>query len=192
MFSLWPLKYFLEKIFTDLKVNKANIRGMALFILICYLSVCSSWLRQRLWVCVGSLTLWAYLLLLRTSTKRWEMCKGINNLLFRCERFPVRFSIENRYLSVKFFIHPANEQTLLNHLTSESQHMLSLLLFFWKSGDAGVFCMATSNTGGLTIVAGQAPASGHTLHASREVVSSLSHTHRGNMHVQLGGGGQLN
>lgn len=43
----------------------------------------------------------------------------------------------------------------------------------------------------LTVVAGQAPAAGHTLRASREVVSGLSHTHRGNTHVHLGGAGQL-
>lgn len=40
-------------------------------------------------------------------------------------------------------------------------------------------------------MAGQAPAGGHTLHASGEVVSGLGHAHGGNTHVHLGGAGQL-
>lgn len=43
----------------------------------------------------------------------------------------------------------------------------------------------------LTVVAGQTPAAGHTLHATGEVVSGLSHTHGGHTHVHLGGAGQL-
>ncbi len=61
-----------------------------------------------------------------------------------------------------------------------SLHGPPLLFSDWP-GDAGA----------LTVVTGQAPAAGHTLHASREIVSSLSDTHRGNTHVHLCGGGQL-
>lgn len=43
----------------------------------------------------------------------------------------------------------------------------------------------------LTIVAGQAPTAGHTLHASGEVVSGRGHAHGGHACVQLGGAGQL-
>lgn len=43
----------------------------------------------------------------------------------------------------------------------------------------------------LTVVPGQAPARGHTLHASGEVVCALSHAHGGNTRVHLGGRGQL-
>lgn len=43
----------------------------------------------------------------------------------------------------------------------------------------------------LTIVAGQAPATGHTLHASWEVVSGVGHAHGGHSCVHLGGAGQL-
>lgn len=43
----------------------------------------------------------------------------------------------------------------------------------------------------LTVVAGQAPAAGHALHATGEVVSGLGHTHRGNTHAHGGGAGQL-
>ena len=42
-----------------------------------------------------------------------------------------------------------------------------------------------------TIVAGQAPARGHTLHAALKDVISLSQAHGGHTHVQGGGGGQL-
>lgn len=48
-----------------------------------------------------------------------------------------------------------------------------------------------ADAGALTVVAGQAPAAGHTPHASGEVVSGLSHTHRGNTHAHLSGAGQL-
>lgn len=37
----------------------------------------------------------------------------------------------------------------------------------------------------------QPPSRGHTLHATREVVGGLSHTHRGHASVQLGRGGEL-
>lgn len=43
----------------------------------------------------------------------------------------------------------------------------------------------------LTIVIGQTPASGHTRHASREVIAGLSHADGGNAKVDLGGAGQL-
>lgn len=43
----------------------------------------------------------------------------------------------------------------------------------------------------LTIVTGQAPSARHTLHASAEVVSGLSHTYWGHMCVHLGGAGQF-
>lgn len=48
-----------------------------------------------------------------------------------------------------------------------------------------------ADVGALTVVAGKAPAAGHTLHASGEVVSGFGHTHRGNTHVHLCGAGQL-
>lgn len=48
-----------------------------------------------------------------------------------------------------------------------------------------------ADSGALTVVAGQAPAAGHTPHASGEVVSGLSHTHGGNTHAHLSGAGQL-
>lgn len=40
-------------------------------------------------------------------------------------------------------------------------------------------------------MAGQTPAAGHTLHASGEVVSGLSHANGGNAHVHPDGTGQL-
>lgn len=43
----------------------------------------------------------------------------------------------------------------------------------------------------LTIVAGQAPAAGHTLHASWEVIVGFGHAHGGNSCVHLNGTGQL-
>lgn len=43
----------------------------------------------------------------------------------------------------------------------------------------------------LTIVASQAPAAGHTFHATREVIWRLSHAHRWHAYVQLGGARQL-
>ncbi len=42
-----------------------------------------------------------------------------------------------------------------------------------------------------TIVLGQAPSRGHTLHASREVVGGFSETHGRHLSVELRGGGQL-
>lgn len=52
-------------------------------------------------------------------------------------------------------------------------------------------CEAYALPDWLTIVAGQAPAAGHTLHASGEVVCGLGHAHGGHVCVQLGGAGQL-
>lgn len=43
----------------------------------------------------------------------------------------------------------------------------------------------------LTVVAGQAPASGYTLHAASDVVPSLSQAHRGHTHAHGGRAGQL-
>jgi len=43
----------------------------------------------------------------------------------------------------------------------------------------------------LTIVPGQTPSRGHTLHASREVVSGFSETHGRHMSVDLSRRGQL-
>lgn len=43
----------------------------------------------------------------------------------------------------------------------------------------------------LTIVASEAPSTGHTRHPTGEVVGGLSHTHRGHTDAQLGGACQL-
>lgn len=43
----------------------------------------------------------------------------------------------------------------------------------------------------LTVVAGQAPASGHTLHATFKVVPGCSQAHRGHAHSNGGWAGQL-
>lgn len=43
----------------------------------------------------------------------------------------------------------------------------------------------------LTVVAGQPPAAGDTLHASGEVVAGLGHADGRHAHVHLGGAGQL-
>ena len=43
----------------------------------------------------------------------------------------------------------------------------------------------------LTVVAGQAPSRGHTLHAAGEDITALGHTHGGHTHAQLGRAGQL-
>ena len=42
-----------------------------------------------------------------------------------------------------------------------------------------------------TVVAGQAPAGGHALHAALKDVPGLGQAHGGHAHVQGGGGGQL-
>ena len=44
---------------------------------------------------------------------------------------------------------------------------------------------------GLTVVAGQTPAAGHTLHARGEDIAALTQTHRGDGGSQDSGGSQL-
>lgn len=43
----------------------------------------------------------------------------------------------------------------------------------------------------ITIVSGQAPAAGDTLHTTLEVIIGLSHTHRRHTGVELGRSGQF-